>query len=193
MRLPSMRQMPRISGGTSCALGLSSEPRSRGAGIRARAAHWNTRFRWAGSRVGIIPVALLGVILGALCEGSIVGSLQWMVLRRPLPEMRWREWSVATAVGAGIAWALGILTGEIMSSIFAQSSAEADQQVGIGLPMVLLLAAGMGIALGALLWRGAVDSAAKSCPSCWLVDSSQRCSLGHRHGAGLRRNEFYPG
>ncbi|HEX5157169.1 MAG TPA: hypothetical protein VFW17_08140 [Ktedonobacterales bacterium] len=103
------------------------------------------------SRVGIIPVALLGVILGALCEGSIVGSLQWMVLRRPLPEMRWREWSVATAVGAGIAWALGILTGEIMSSMFAQSSAEADQQVGIGLPMVLLLAAGMGIALGALL------------------------------------------
>ena len=53
--------------------------------------------------IGAIPAAALGVLAGTLIEGSIVGTAQWLVLRRPLQRMRWRIWVGATALGACIA------------------------------------------------------------------------------------------
>ena len=102
-------------------------------------------------RIGIVPVALLGITLGALCEGSIVGSLQWWILRHPIPELRWREWATATAVGAGIAWALGMLPSTVMSFASEQAPVGNGQAFALAEWTVLLLAAAMGAMLGAVL------------------------------------------
>src|SRR5437868_14977089 len=58
--------------------------------------------------IGPIPAAALGVLAGTLIEGLIVGTAQWLVLRRPLQEMKWRTWTLATALGACVAWTLGM-------------------------------------------------------------------------------------
>lgn len=102
-------------------------------------------------RIGIVPVALLGIALGALCEGSIVGGLQWLVIRRPIPEMRWREWATATAVGAGISWALGMIPSTVMLFAPQQPPVGDDHNVALAEWAILLLAAAMGAVLGAVL------------------------------------------
>ena len=102
-------------------------------------------------RIGIVPVALLGITLGALCEGSIVGGLQWLVLRRPIPELRWREWATATGVGAAFAWALGMIPSTVISFMSEQAPVGNDQGFAPAEWAVLLLAAAMGAILGAVL------------------------------------------
>lgn len=102
------------------------------------------------SRLGAIAVAVLAVLLGAFCEGNIVGSLQWLVLRRPIPALPWRQWAIATVAGAGVAWALGMIPSVIMSLALDQSS-PSGQGFAMSEGMVLLLAAGMGMALGLIL------------------------------------------
>src|SRR5579883_359796 len=53
--------------------------------------------------IGAIAAAALGILAGTVIEGSVVGTAQWLVLRRPLERMRWRDWALATAVGACVA------------------------------------------------------------------------------------------
>lgn len=135
------------------------------------------------SRIGLIPVALLGVILGALCEGGIVGSLQWLVIRRPIPAIRWWEWTVATAVGAGIAWALGMLLMVVMSfaaSPPSQTSADASQWFEVTLPVILLLAAALGVALGAILGAAQWIVLRKHAPKAgwWIVANAIAWAIG---------------
>lgn len=103
------------------------------------------------SRIGVVPAAVLVVICGAVWEGGIVGSLQWMVLRRALPALQWRAWAIATAIGAGVAWALGMVPSVVMSFVPDQSSAGAGQGFDMAGSVMLLLAAAMGIALGSIL------------------------------------------
>lgn len=103
------------------------------------------------SLIGAVLVALLAVALGAIVEGSIVGGLQWFVLRRPIPDLRWRAWAVATAAGAGIAWALGMVPSVAMSFVPAQGAQGTTQGFAMAESVVLLLALLMGGALGAIL------------------------------------------
>jgi hypothetical protein len=95
-----------------------------------------------------ISFALLMILGGVLVEGVLVGLLQWSVLRRLWPNLGWRAWSVATAVGAGIAWSLGMLPSTLMNMEEASSGATApiipDWQI-------YLLAIGMGLVLGPIL------------------------------------------
>lgn len=132
------------------------------------------------SYIGIIPVALLGVILGGLCEGSIVGSLQWLVLRRPIPPIHWREWAIATAVGAGIAWALGMLPSVLMSFVPAQSSANSSQVFNVTGPTTYLLAIAMGIALGAILGTAQWAVLRRYVPSAgwWILANAIAWAVG---------------
>ena len=66
-----------------------------------------------------VPVILAGaaaaVLLGILLEGVVVGVAQERVLREPLPQLRPTTWTVATAVGAGVAWSLGMLPSTAMA------------------------------------------------------------------------------
>lgn len=62
----------------------------------------------SGSLLASLVAIFLLAATGAI-EGSIVGLLQWSVLRRPFPAIARRAWVVATVVGAVIAWFLGSL------------------------------------------------------------------------------------
>lgn len=74
---------PAIAGSTAAAVGLSDLER-------------------------LPPLVLAGMI-----EGATFSWVQWLVLRRYLPQLSGRIWIGATAVAAGFAWALGLLPSSI--------------------------------------------------------------------------------
>ena len=98
--------------------------------------------------IGALPAAALGVVAGTLIEGSIVGTAQWLVLRHPLERMRWRTWVLATALGAFVAWTLGMIPSTLLFTAPDSGAAAPGQMSDL---MIYTLAAGMGIALGAIL------------------------------------------
>lgn len=98
--------------------------------------------------IGAIPVAMLRVLAGMLIEGSVVGTAQWLVLRRPLQKMRWRAWVLATALGAGVAWTLGMIPSTLM---FAAPDTGAGAPGQVSDLVIYALAAGLALAAGALL------------------------------------------
>jgi hypothetical protein len=91
----------------------------------------------------IFAVVLVGV--GTL-EGVIVGVAQWIVLREPFPVISARQWVGATAVGAFIAWMLGMFP----SLLFATDPAAAPTTEP-SLLVVLVLAGALGIVGGLVL------------------------------------------
>ena len=100
-----------------------------------------------------LGLILLTTATGAV-EGTVVGLLQWSVLRRPFSQVTRRAWVVATVTGAVVAWFLGSLPSTLMGLGGDQSGA-ASQEPETWLMM--LLAAGMGLFLGVILalpqWR----------------------------------------
>jgi hypothetical protein len=81
------------------------------------------------------------VLVGAV-EGTALGSAQWWVLRRDLPQMTWRRWVGATAASGILAWGLGMGLG---------------QNLDLGAVPLPLLAVGgcvMVVTLGAILGLG---------------------------------------
>jgi hypothetical protein len=98
----------------------------------------------------LIALATVGaaILAGTLIEGTVVGTAQWLVLRRPFPDMKWRAWALATAAGACAAWTLGMLPSTLMgagSGVEGAASAEPEAA------MVYGLAALMGLVAGAIL------------------------------------------
>lgn len=67
------------------------------------------------SVLATLSVAALAVLAGTLVEGTVVGTAQWSVLRRPLPRMPWRTWAAATGAGAFLAWTLGMIPSTVLS------------------------------------------------------------------------------
>jgi hypothetical protein len=97
--------------------------------------------------------ALMGIALitatGAV-EGTIVGLLQWSVLRRPFPAIARRDWVLATIAGALVAWFLGSLPSTLMDMRAQPGSASGPGQEPSPM-LVYALAAGMGLVLGVVL------------------------------------------
>lgn len=108
-----------------------------------------------------LPVGLLMALgvaaLGAAVEGIAVGGAQWWAVRQVLPDLPARDWIVATAIGAFVAWSLGMLPSTLLSSAGAATSSAAAPAAEPPLGLQLLLAAGMGAVLGPFLgvpqWR----------------------------------------
>lgn len=104
----------------------------------------------------LLPVLLTAVLMAAsgVIEGSIVGWLQWRVLRMPLPQITRRAWVLATIYGAVIAWGLGAIP-MTFASLSAPADAGAVQEPDAGL--MLLMEVLMGLAAGLVLaffqWR----------------------------------------
>lgn len=95
------------------------------------------------SLLGIVAIAATGAI-----EGTIVGLLQWSVLRRPFRGITQRAWVVATIIGAVIAWFLGSLPSTLIDMGNQTSNAPVQEPPQA---LVLLMAAGMGLFLGVVL------------------------------------------
>lgn len=68
--------------------------------------------------VAVITGALAAVLHGVLLEGVLVGWAQARVLRHALPCVSSRSWILATAIGAGAAWALGMVPSTVMALIY---------------------------------------------------------------------------
>jgi hypothetical protein len=98
--------------------------------------------------IGVIPAAMLGVLVATVIEGLVVGTAQWLVLHRPLRNMRWSVWALATALGAFVAWTLGMVPSTILSS-GADTATSAPVQISN--LNIYTLAAGLGLIAGALL------------------------------------------
>jgi hypothetical protein len=96
-----------------------------------------------------LGLATLAVVAGTLVEGTVVGTAQWLVLRRPLPRMRWRTWAAATGAGAFLAWTLGMIPSTVLS-LSAGSGGEAAQAEPSE-AFVYGLAFLMGLVLGPVL------------------------------------------
>lgn len=95
---------------------------------------------------GVLAGAGVMVVAGTL-EGLAVGLAQGTVLRGQIKVMRLRAWVLATALGAFIAWILGMLPSTLMN--FEQAT-NADP-VEINNLVMYTMAAGMGFVLGPIL------------------------------------------
>jgi hypothetical protein len=96
---------------------------------------------------GPLVAAGLVVLAGTLIEGSVVGTAQWLVLRQALPGVRWRSWVLVTALGACVAWTLGMIPSTVMS-LGGDTGAAAPEMSDIA---IYGLATLMGFVLGPIL------------------------------------------
>lgn len=102
----------------------------------------------AQNTMGVVPAAALAVLAGTFIEGITVGTAQWLVLRRPINNIRWRVWVLATAIGALIAWTLGMIPSTFMVAGADSGGVAAAQMSDL---MIYTLAAVMGFVLGSIL------------------------------------------
>jgi hypothetical protein len=98
--------------------------------------------------MGVVPAAALAVLAGTFIEGITVGTSQWLVLRGPIKSMRWYVWVLATAIGAFIAWTLGMIPSTFM---FSGADSAGAAPAPISDLMIYVLAAIMGFVLGPIL------------------------------------------
>ncbi|MBE0477239.1 MAG: hypothetical protein IBX62_09100 [Coriobacteriia bacterium] len=96
-----------------------------------------------------LALALAIAAVGALVEGVAVGGLQGLVLRLALPALPLPRWVVFTALGAFVAWSLGMLPSTLLAA--GGNGAPAAGAAEPSTVVQLLLAAGMGAALGPFL------------------------------------------
>lgn len=99
--------------------------------------------------IGVLAVALLAVLLGTFLEGVVVGVAQGVVLEARCADVRRGSWIVATAVGAGFAWILGMIPSTVMALSAPPQAASSIQEPT--LVVQLLLAAGLGMVTGPML------------------------------------------
>jgi hypothetical protein len=88
------------------------------------------------------------IILLGTFEGVVVGLAQWLVLRRPFPALSRRAWVLASAVGAFVAWTLGMIPSTLIDS---GTDAGAALPAEMSDALMYALAAAMGAVLGPIL------------------------------------------
>lgn len=124
-------------------------------GLGGTALIWALSMLYAGEWTGLFAIFILAafsVLAGTLIEGTVVGTAQWLILRNPLPRMRWRTWVLATGAGAFLAWTLGVVPSTLLSpgSGGGVSPAEPGEATVLGLAFLMGLA--LGPVLGVAQW-----------------------------------------
>jgi hypothetical protein len=95
----------------------------------------------------IVLAALGMIVIATVLEGGVVGAAQWLVLRRALPRITGPAWIGVTALGAFVAWVLGMLPATAMA--LRETPMEAGPELGAA--AVIGLAFGLGLVLGPVL------------------------------------------
>jgi hypothetical protein len=111
----------------------------------------------ASSGVEILGGAAMAVVLGTFLEGAVVGVAQGHVLARH-SSIRLADWTWASALGAGLAWVLGMTPSTVVALLAGDAPAASAPLMAEPGPMVtLVLAVGLGVItgpiLGAVQWR----------------------------------------
>jgi hypothetical protein len=111
-------------------------------------------FAGLASATGIVAAAVTAIVMGVALEGVLVGVAQDRVLRRALVGLPRFAWISATAIGAGIAWTLGLVPSTLIG-LLAGTSAQPSGEPGAVLKYSLAAAMGAvtGPVLGAAQWR----------------------------------------
>jgi hypothetical protein len=124
-----------------------------------------------------IATAGAAIGLGMVLEGIVVGAAQALALRR-LASIPRLAWTWATAVGAGIAWTIGMAPSTCIA--LSTASADAGPIEEPSLAVTMPLAAGLGLVtgpiLGAAQWavlRRQVDRAGR-----WLWANALAWAVG---------------
>lgn len=92
--------------------------------------------------------AVAAVVLGMVLEGVVVGLAQESVLRRELRELRPGSWIVATSLGAGLAWLIGMVPSTVLALVPPDSGTAAEEP---GAALQYALASAMGLVVGPIL------------------------------------------
>ena len=103
---------------------------------------------------GLVALTMAGVmVVAGAFEGVIVGIAQWLILRR-LCRMGRREWVTATAIGAFLAWAIGMAPSTLMAlNQNAGSSAPPEMSDAVKYAFASVMGVALGTILGAPQWR----------------------------------------
>lgn len=94
------------------------------------------------------------MILFGACEGAVVGAAQaWLLVPR-VPGLQKGEWVGATALGALVAWILGLLPSTLMAAA-AEPSGQTFPEPGAATVyrLAALLGAEVGLILALFQWR----------------------------------------
>ena len=124
-------------------------------GLGGTALIWALSVLNTGEGTGLYAVLLLAafsVLAGTLIEGTVVGTAQWLVLRRPLPRMRWRTWVLATGAGAFLAWTLGMIPSTLLSLGSGGEASPAEPGEATVLGYAFLMGLALGPVLGVVQW-----------------------------------------
>lgn len=102
----------------------------------------------------ILAGAAAAILAGIFLEGVLVGWAQARVLRAVLPRFAGPRWIRATALGAGVAWLLGMIPSTVMALLAPPDAAGASPPTEPPALLQYALAAGMGAVTGPVLGLG---------------------------------------
>lgn len=115
--------------------------------------------------------------LRRVAEGTVVGTAQWLVLRRPLPGMSWKSCAVATGAGALAAWILGMVPSTVLSlgaDTSGGATAEPSDAVVFGLAFLMGLV--LGPVLGFAQWLALRRFVARA--ALWMLANALAWAVG---------------
>lgn len=98
----------------------------------------------------VILVSFLVAVASGTIEATLVGLAQWWAMHPWFPGITRRAWWLATLVGALLAYVMGWMPSTLMS-LSEQSAGSPNQLAEPAQWLVLLLAAGLGLAGGVVL------------------------------------------
>lgn len=129
--------------------------------------------------LAIVVGALLAVILGTALEGVLVGCAQGSVIHRVAPGISIRRWTAATAMGAGVAWLLGMVPSTIISLLqtdqpVSTTRVEPAAWLQYGLAVLMGLVLGVVLAFPQMLVLRRVSSR----PGIWLPANALAWAVG---------------
>ncbi|MDF2178871.1 hypothetical protein P2G88_11485 [Aliiglaciecola sp. CAU 1673] len=132
----------------------------------------------ADSLSSLLLAALLAILMGTVLEGVVVGIAQSIPLRAFVPEIPVRAWVWATAIGAGIAWMIGMIPSTLMGLSNLSSPESVSQELPVYLQYGLAVVLGLvtGPILGFAQWlvlRRYFDKANR-----WLIANALAWGLG---------------
>lgn len=103
-------------------------------------------------RTAMVAFAAAMIVAGTL-EGTIIGYAQWRVLRSALPAGRACSWIGWTALGAGIAWTLGMIPSTLLHDATRTGAAPPPELNWlVKYSLAALLGAALGPMLGVTQW-----------------------------------------
>lgn len=122
------------------------------------------------ARLGVLAL----MVLAGVCEGALLGALQWLALRRWFATLPARSWIAATVAVAGLGWLLGMLPSTLIGGSGEAAALEPP------LSVVLLGAVLFGGLAGALFgWAQWLVLRAHARPARrWIAANAAGWALG---------------